>query len=196
MAGVLLGWRPSLHPLRRFGLLLRGFVRGAHRCRVGGGALARWPPSAAQTVRAVFPHTAFTKALTTRHDPDPSEWGQFRICQVDPVRQSPQTMMYGFFAKGTDPPHRPYSSDFPSLPSCLRPPTSPAHSRRRFPGHTAFTALEVLFGSPTTGRASLATSLSLIGPLTPVPPGDPASPPGVTRCSSVPCHPQTPWCGG
>src|ERR1035438_538103 len=27
------------------------------RCRVGGGALARWPPSAAQTVRAVFPHT-------------------------------------------------------------------------------------------------------------------------------------------
>ncbi len=30
-------------------------------CRVGGGALARWPPSAAQTVHAVFPHTAFTK---------------------------------------------------------------------------------------------------------------------------------------
>jgi type IV secretion system protein VirD4 len=30
-------------------------------CRVGGGALSRWPPSAAQTVRAVFPHTAFTK---------------------------------------------------------------------------------------------------------------------------------------
>jgi hypothetical protein len=31
------------------------------RCRVGGGALARWPPSAAQTVRADFRHTAFTK---------------------------------------------------------------------------------------------------------------------------------------
>jgi hypothetical protein len=30
-------------------------------CRVGGGALARWPPSATQTVHAVFPHTAFTK---------------------------------------------------------------------------------------------------------------------------------------
>jgi hypothetical protein len=29
-----------------------------------------------------------------------------------------------------------------------------------------------------------------------VPPGDPASPPEVTRRSSVPCHPQTPWCGG
>src|SRR5439155_2936051 len=31
------------------------------RCRVGGGALTRWPPSAAQTVHAGFPHTAFTK---------------------------------------------------------------------------------------------------------------------------------------
>ena len=30
-------------------------------CRVGGGALARWPPSAAQTARAVFPQAAFTK---------------------------------------------------------------------------------------------------------------------------------------
>ena len=38
-----------------------GFVQPLRRCRVGGGALARWPPSAAQTVRAVFPHTAFTK---------------------------------------------------------------------------------------------------------------------------------------
>ena len=29
--------------------------------RVGGGALPRWPPSAAQTVRADFRHTAFTR---------------------------------------------------------------------------------------------------------------------------------------
>jgi hypothetical protein len=29
--------------------------------RVGGGALARWPPSAAQTARTVFPYAAFTK---------------------------------------------------------------------------------------------------------------------------------------
>ena len=34
---------------------------GHLRCRVGGGALTRWPPSAAQTGRAVFPHPAFTK---------------------------------------------------------------------------------------------------------------------------------------
>jgi hypothetical protein len=39
-------------------------------------------------------------------------------------------------------------------------------------------------------------SLALIGPRSPVPPGDSASPPEVTHCSSVPCHPQTPWCGG
>src|ERR1700684_2766647 len=56
---VLLGPRPSLPHLRR-GYSL--FVRQVHRCRVGGGALARWPPSAAQTARAVFPHAAFTKA--------------------------------------------------------------------------------------------------------------------------------------
>ena len=36
------------------------------RCRVGGGALARWPPSAAQTARAVFPHAAFTKMLAMK----------------------------------------------------------------------------------------------------------------------------------
>ena len=157
---------------------------------------SRWPPSAAQTVRAVFPHTAFTKTQTTRYDPGPAEWGRLRTCQVDPDHHSPRTMMYGFFTKGTDPPHRPYSSDFPSLPSCLRLPPSPTHSRRRSLGHTAFTVLEVLFGSPTTGRASLPTSLSLIGSLTPNPAGDSASPPEVTRCSSVPCRPQAPWCGG
>ena len=39
----------------------RCFDAGLVLCRVGGGALARWPPSAAQTVHAVFPHTAFPK---------------------------------------------------------------------------------------------------------------------------------------
>src|ERR1039457_4522785 len=72
------------------------------------------------------------------------------------------------FPKGTDPPHRPYSSDFPALPSGLRLPPSPNHSRRRSLGHTAFTVLVVLFGSPTTDRASLPISLSLIGSLTPM----------------------------
>src|SRR5262249_10918958 len=34
------------------------------RCRVGGGAPPRWPPSAAQTARTGFPYTAFTKIQT------------------------------------------------------------------------------------------------------------------------------------
>src|ERR1700691_2222873 len=115
--------------------------------------------------------------------------------RIDPVHQSPGTRMYGYFTHGTDPPPRPYSSGFLSLPNRLRRlpsrPTSAAVS-----GHAAFTALVVLHSRPSTDRASLATSLSLIGLLTPVPPGDSASPPEVTHRSSVPCHPQTPWCGG
>src|SRR5713101_906537 len=117
-------------------------------------------------------------------------------CRVNPVRQSPRTGMYGYFTHGTDPPPRPCSSGFLFLPNRLRRLPSPAHCRRRSPGHAAFTALQVLPSRPTTDRASLAPSLALIGLLTPVPPGDPASPPGVTHHSSVPCHPQTPWCGG
>src|ERR1039458_2923660 len=117
--------------------------------------------------------------------------------RVDPVHQSPRTRMYGYFTHGTVPPPRPCSSGFfLSLPDRLRQLPSPAHFRRRLPGHAAFTTLEVLHSRPYTDRASLAASLSLIGPPTPVPPGDPASPPEVTRCSSVPCRLQTPWCGG
>src|SRR5712691_3631696 len=89
---------------------------------------------------------------------------------------------------------RPSKSEL--FPSCLRLPPSPTHSGRRSLGHAAFAVLEVLLGSPTTGRASLATSLALIGLLTPVPPGDSASSPEVTRCPSVPCRPQSPWYGG
>src|ERR1017187_3490284 len=40
---------------------LRKLSVGLSAGRVGGGALTRWPPSAAQTVRADFRHTAFTK---------------------------------------------------------------------------------------------------------------------------------------
>jgi hypothetical protein len=42
-----------------------------------------------------------------------------------------------------------------------------------------FITLQVLFGSPTTDRASLTTSPLLIGSLTPVSPGASASPPEV-----------------
>src|ERR1700758_4043656 len=37
-----------------------------HRCRVGGGALTRWPPSAAQTARTLFAYAAFTKTQSCR----------------------------------------------------------------------------------------------------------------------------------
>ena len=116
--------------------------------------------------------------------------------QVEASLQYPRTMMYGFFAKRTDPPSSSLLIWCSSLPSCLRLPPSPTHRGRRSLGHAAFTALQVILGSPTTDRASLAISLLLIGPLTPVPPGDSVSSPEVTRCSSVPCRPQTPWYGG
>src|ERR1035441_7371837 len=100
--------------------------------------------------------------------------------RVAPVHQSPRTRMYGYFTHGTDPPPRPCSSGFLSLPNRLRRLPSPAHFRRRFPGHAAFATLALLHSRPSTGGASLPPSLSLIGLLTPGPPGDPASPPEVT----------------
>ena len=100
--------------------------------------------------------------------------------------------MYGYFTHGTDPPPRLCSSGLLSLPNRLRRLPSPTQFCRRSPGHATFAALKVLRSRPSTVRASLATSLLLIGPLTPVPPGDPDSPPEVTHCSSVPCRPQTP----
>src|SRR5882672_9157389 len=61
--------------------------------------------------------------------------------QVDPVHQSPQTRMYGFFTHGTAPPSRLYSSGFLSLPDHLRRLPSPSQFRRRLPGHVTFTTL-------------------------------------------------------
>jgi Resolvase, N terminal domain len=49
------------HRLLQLCALTETLVIDEDGCRVGGGALARWPPSAAQTARAVFPHAAFTK---------------------------------------------------------------------------------------------------------------------------------------
>src|SRR5215469_6726274 len=115
---------------------------------------------------------------------------------VDPVHQSPWRRAYGYFTHGTVPPPCSLLIWFPFLPNRLRRLPSPAHFRRRLPGHAAFTALEVLRSRPPTAGASLAISLALIGPLISVPPENPVSPPEVTPCSSVPCRPQTPWCGG
>src|SRR6202041_2020659 len=73
-------------------------------------------------------------------------------------------------------PHLVSSLSPTAFAGCLPRPTSAAVS-----GHAAFTALVVIHSRPSTDRASLATSLSLIGLLTPVPPGDSASPPEVTH---------------
>jgi len=81
-------------------------------------------------------------------------------------------------------PQPPLPAAFPSPLGCL------------LRGHAAFTALPVLLGCPTTRRASLPTSLSLIGSLILTPLRNPASPPGVTLKSSVPCRPHTPWYDG
>src|SRR5712664_3610412 len=61
------------------------------RCRVGGGALTRWPPSAAQSARADFPHAAFTKTRVS----EMQEKGNIgvdlaRICPVGSGRQYPR----------------------------------------------------------------------------------------------------------
>jgi hypothetical protein len=54
------GQCPISANLSRTGLRLT-FPAGFGGSRVGGGALARWPPSAAQTAGADFPRAAFTK---------------------------------------------------------------------------------------------------------------------------------------
>jgi hypothetical protein len=63
-------------------------------------------------------------------------------------------------------------------------------------GQAAFAYLLLLHSRPSIDRALLATSLPLVVLLAPAPTGDAASHSEVTHHSSVPCHPQTPWCGG
>src|SRR5215469_17663856 len=69
------------------------YLWGVQRERaVDSSGLARWAPHFSGEH---ISHTAFTKAQSTRYDPGSAEWGRHRTCQVDPVRQSPRTMMYG-----------------------------------------------------------------------------------------------------
>jgi hypothetical protein len=117
--------------------------------------------------------------------------------KLDTAHRSPlRSRMYGYFTHGTVPPPHLFSSGFLALPDYLRRLPSPTHFRRRLLGHTIFVMLVVLHSRPSTDRASLAISLSLIGPLTSAPREDPVSPAGVKRCSSAPCRPQSPWYGG
>ena len=105
-------------------------LRNVNACRVGGGApRGRWPPSAAQTVRAVFPHTAFTKTFSRDED----RWRNQRVDppparRVQPVGKSPRSLMLGSFTHGTV--HLSALAHLTVLsgPDRLRRPPSPTHS--------------------------------------------------------------------
>jgi hypothetical protein len=56
LSPVLLPWRFAIWEV------------GGYCSRVGGGALSRWPPSAAQTARAGLLHAAFAKIQRRRDD--------------------------------------------------------------------------------------------------------------------------------
>src|SRR5215472_8584313 len=99
--------------------------------------------------------------------------------RVDPVHQSPRTRMYGHFTHGTDPPPRPYSSGFPSLPNHLHPPPSPTHSRSPMPGSQAFTRFWYYAAVRLLAERRFPFRFSLIESLPPVPTEDPASSPEV-----------------
>ena len=124
------------------------------------------PPSAAQTVRAVFPHTAFTRLPGGREMEGINEW---TFCS--PVGLSQSASLLGRSLLGLSHKEliraiglthsRPAVSpttlptDFPNPPGC------------RSRGRTAFTARQVLFGRPTPRTTSPSTSPSrLIGRLT------------------------------
>ena len=73
----------------------------------------------------------------------------------------------------------------------------PTRLPRQQRGHAALAALPVLFDRPTPRPASLPTSRNAYRVACPsCHSGNRARSPGVTPKSSVPCRPQTPWCGG
>ena len=137
------GWRERFSCRSTFDSRTRGstvFIRPS--CPVGGGALARWPSVRRSNCTDGFPVCSFHEDTGLRDAPKGQQLsGPSFTRPVGAGLQYPRTMMYGFCAKRTDPPHHPYSADYPSLPSCLRLPPSPTHSGRRSLGHAAFAAL-------------------------------------------------------
>jgi len=99
--------------------------------------------------------------------------------------------MYGYFTHGTDPPPRPYSSGFFFLPDLLRLLPSPTHSVADFLGHkfspASGTTQQSDYWQSAASHFAFAYRVTSSGAA-----GDSASPPEVTRHSSVPCRPQSP----
>ena len=126
-----------------------------------------WPPSAAQTARAVFPHAAFTKTL---REMLPRATAKRTLCA--PVGSIEAASVLGRRCTGFSKKELIHLIALTRLAALLFRPVfvrrlpRPTRSRRSL-GHAAFAALQVLFSGPTTDRASLATSLALIGLLTP-----------------------------
>ncbi len=145
--------RPT-SPLRSIAITATS-SRSGRRRRPSKGS----PPSAAQTVRAVFPHTAFTRLPGGREMEGINEW---TFCS--PVGLSQSASLLGRSLLGLSHKEliraiglthsRPAVSpttlptDFPSPPGC------------RSRGRTAFTARQVLFGRPTPRTTSPSTSPS------------------------------------
>ena len=78
-------------------------------------------------LRSAFLNRVISKPLHSKTC-SPKEWTSFTPGRVEPVRQSPRAIAYGFFTHGTDPHDRPYSSGFLSRANHLCRPPSPAHS--------------------------------------------------------------------
>src|SRR5215470_16246620 len=91
---------------------------------------------------------------------------------VDPVCPSPRRRAYGYFTHGTDPPPCFFLIWFAGFVPTVFVGCLPQLIPLPVTGHAVFAALVVLHSRPSTVRASRATSLSLIGLLTPAPTGD------------------------
>src|SRR5216684_823404 len=115
---------------------------------------------------------------------------------VDPVGEFPRMGMYGYFTHGTDPPSHPYSSRLLFLPNYLRRLPSPTQFRRRLLGPVVLATLQgTVQPSDYWQRFAFHFACAYRFAAT-AQPADATSSPEVTRCSSVPCRPHTPWCGG
>ena len=117
-------------------------------------------------------------------------------CRVDPVNESPRSVTSGSFSQRTCPRHVPYSllhrlaptASASRLPRPTRPPLARSRGLRR--------ACSTIRLSDCSPRLLPHFVSRLIRSVSPVPPGNAPSPPGVTSRSSVPCRSHTPWYDG